>query len=519
MVISSPIQLQSGLSPSPCVPTNVTVRKSKQKYTAPATGTSTSTPLTISDIVPPTVNRARATKKNTHNKPAKVDLWNKIQDAFIPEIMAEVSISNEQSGETVSDINKHSVANSIAIALENPVQPKKRVSSLFTVQNLECVYRSTGARETCDVCMSSVILTDDGFLTCTNPKCSILYKDGSLDQTAEWRYYGADDNQTSDPTRCGMPVNPLLVESSYGCKVMCDGGGYSHDMLKIRRYTEWQSMPYNEKSQYEVFQKITMIAQNNGISKMIIDEALRFHKKISERKTFRGLNRDGIILASIYIACRIHKCPRTVKEIASIFNLDNTSATKGCKNAVAIINELECDLDNSEKTRFSRTKPEAFIDRYCSRLNVNNELTKVCQFIAHIIEKQNLIPENTPHSIAAGIVYFVAQVCNLNITKKDVNKISEISDVTINKCFRKLYAIKDRLIPKIIMDKYGNGSNGNGSNGNESNGNGSNGSQTSYETNDASSGGEDKEEPERNNDERYIIPRMQIHQSVPISVI
>jgi transcription initiation factor TFIIB len=467
----------------------VTVRKSKQKYIAPATGTSTSTPLTISDIVSPPVNRARATKKNTHNKPAKVDLWNKIQDAFIPEIAAETDTSDDGT-----DSNN---------VLDNMVHPKKRVSSLFTVQSLECIYRSTGARETCDVCMSSVILTDDGFLTCTNPKCSILYKDGSLDQTAEWRYYGADDNQTSDPTRCGMPVNPLLVESSYGCKVMCDGGGYSHDMLKIRRYTEWQSMPYNEKSQYEVFQKITMIAQNNGISKMIIDEALRFHKKISERKTFRGLNRDGIILASIYIACRIHKCPRTVKEIASIFNLDNTSATKGCKNAVAIINELECDLDNSEKTRFSRTKPEAFIDRYCSRLNVNNELTKVCQFIAHIIEKQNLIPENTPHSIAAGIVYFVAQVCNLNITKKDVNKISEISDVTINKCFRKLYAIKDRLIPKIIMDKYGNGSSG---------------TQVNDETNNPCAVVEDKEEPERNKVERHI-QRMQIHQSIPISVV
>ncbi len=26
--------------------------------------------------------------------------------------------------------------------------------------------------------------------------------------------YGADDNSNSDPTRCGMPINPLLKESS-----------------------------------------------------------------------------------------------------------------------------------------------------------------------------------------------------------------------------------------------------------------------------------------------------------------
>ncbi|NBO72906.1 MAG: transcription initiation factor IIB family protein, partial [Bacteroidetes bacterium] len=275
-----------------------------------------------------------------------------------------------------------------------------------------------------------------------------------LDQSAEWRYYGADDNQNNDPTRCGMPVNPLLKESSYGCKVMCEGGSYSQDMMKIRRYTEWQSMPYREKAQYDMFQKITTLAQNKGISKMIIDEALRVHKRISEHKTFRSLNRDGVVGASIYIACKIHNCPRTPKEIANIFNLDNTSATKGCKNAVSIINELESNLDNSEKTNFCKTKPEAFIERYCSRLSINDELTKLCQFIAVMIEKQNLIPENTPHSIASGIIYFVACMCHLPITKKDVNRISDMSEVTINKCYKKLYDMRERLIPKMIIDKY-----------------------------------------------------------------
>jgi transcription initiation factor TFIIIB Brf1 subunit/transcription initiation factor TFIIB len=225
-------------------------------------------------------------------------------------------------------------------------------------------------------------------------------------------------------------------------------------MRKIRRYTEWQSSPHKEKTQHNEFQHITIIANNAGIPKIIIDEALRCHKKISEHQTFRGSNRDGIIAASVYVAFRIHDCPRTAKEIATIFNLDNTSATKGCKNAVCIINEIENDMHNSEKTSFCKTRPEAFIERYCTRLHVNSELTKLCQFIALRIEKNNLIPENTPHSIAAGIIYFVSQICSLNISKKDVNKISETSEVTINKCYKKLECIKEQLIPRVILDKY-----------------------------------------------------------------
>lgn len=113
-------------------------------------------------------------------------------------------------------------------------------------------------------------------------------------------------------------------------------------------------------------------------------------QKISEHQTFRGSNRDGIIAASVYVAFRVHDCPRTAKEIATIFNLDNTSATKGCKNAVSILNEIENDMHNSEKTSFCKTRPEAFIERYCTRLQINGELTKLCQFIALRIEKITL---------------------------------------------------------------------------------------------------------------------------------
>ena len=321
-------------------------------------------------------------------------------------------------------------------------------------KKLELLYskQQERVRDRCELCNSPVAYEENKLLTCTNDKCGIIYKD-VLDQAAEWRYYGADDSSMVDPTRCGMPINPLLKESSYGCKVICNSKS-TYEMRKIRRYTEWQSMPYKEKSQYDEFEKIKALSKNAGIPKIIIDEALRQHKKLSEMKTFRGCNRDGIIAASVYISCRINNYPRTAKEIATVFVLDNTSATKGCKNAVNLLNQMEENNMLENKTHFFQTKPIAFIERYCSRLNLNKELTMVCKFVANKIEKNNLIPENTPHSVAAGIVYFVSQVCQLNISKKNVNNVSEISEVTINKCYKKLDKLKKDLIPNIIIKKY-----------------------------------------------------------------
>tara|TARA_A100001015_G_C15025734_1_gene730398 strand:+ start:1281 stop:2318 length:1038 start_codon:yes stop_codon:yes gene_type:complete len=317
-------------------------------------------------------------------------------------------------------------------------------------ENIECVYRNNNVGIFCECCESTLVINDEGYQCCTNNKCGIIYKD-ILDSTAEWRYYGADDNLMSNPTRAGPPINPLLIESSFGCKLICNNSS-SYEMKKLKRYAEWQSTPYKEKSLYEEFQRISTLAGHSGIPKIIIDDAVRYHKKISEYKTFRGLNRNGILAASIYIACRLNNHPRSAKEIATIFKINNATATKGCKNANSIINELENECNT--KTILCKTTPESFIERYCSKLNINKELTNLAMFISIRILEKNIIPENTPNSISAGIIYFITQECNLNVTKKQISNISEISEVTINKCYKKLIPYKNYLIPRVILNKY-----------------------------------------------------------------
>jgi transcription initiation factor TFIIB len=340
--------------------------------------------------------------------------------------------------------------------LKNRQDRKKLVKDVFNIfekeeeDDIECVYTNKHLDNKCNKCDSTLFISDEGFYCCSNHECGKIVKD-VLDFGAEWRFYGADDANASDPARCGMPIDPLLKESSFGCKIFC-GNNSSHEMRKIRRVTEWQAMPYNEKSKYDDSKIIEALASQAGIPKIIINDAIRYYHKISVAKTYRGLNRDGLLAASIYIACSINENPRTAKEIATIFKLDNTSATRGCKNAVSILNDLE--TDESEKTNLVNTTPSSFIDRYCSKLSINQELTQLCLFIANIVETRKLIPENTPHSISAGIIYFVCQKCNLNVSKKSINSISKISEVTINKCFKKLETYETQLIPRVVSKKY-----------------------------------------------------------------
>jgi len=345
---------------------------------------------------------------------------------------SEMSLSEKSKLWNVFDVDKKDILS------EHPV---------------ECVYETDKTLiNLCNLCNSTLMIMEEGFPTCTNPECCVMYKD-TLDYSPEWRFYGADDKNANDPTRCGNPINPLLVESSFGCKVLSTTKS-SYEMKKIRKWTEWQSMPHKEKALYDEFQFITIMAQNSGIPKIFIDDAMIIHKDISEQKMFRGMNRDGIKAASIYISCRLNGCPRTAHEIAEIFKLDKTSATNGCSMAVNILYNIERNVEPSKQTELCATLPSSFIERYCSRLNYNQELTMLSKFVTSKVEKNNIITDNIPHAIAAGIVYFIAQSCQQNITKQDIKTISGVSEVTINKCFKKLDAIRDTLLPKTIIEKY-----------------------------------------------------------------
>jgi len=328
---------------------------------------------------------------------------------------------------------------------------KRDIDNTEKNTDIECIYQMK-ENDICNLCNSVLMIMDDGFPTCTNASCGVIYKN-ILDYSPEWRFYGADDKNSKDPTRCGNPINPLLVESSYGCKILCTTKS-SYEMKKIRKWTEWQSMPHKEKSLYEEFQFITIMAQNSGIPKIFIDDAMVIHKDISEQKMFRGLNRDGIKAASIYISCRLNGCPRTAHEISEIFRLDKTSATHGCSTAVNILHNIERNVEPSQQTELQTTTPSSFIERYCSKLNINSELTLLAKFIAKKVESQNIILDNTPHAIAAGIIFFISQNCNLNISKYEIKQICGVSEVTINKCFKKLDNITNNLIPSCILDKY-----------------------------------------------------------------
>ena len=82
-------------------------------------------------------------------------------------------------------------------------------------------------------------------------------------------------------------------------------------------------------------------------------------------------------------------------------------------------------------------------------------LIKVAEFISMQIMKKNLIPEKTPHSVAAGIIFFIShEFMDLSIKKEEIRTVIHISSMTIDKCFKTIYAARAELVPAAVYAMF-----------------------------------------------------------------
>ena len=94
-------------------------------------------------------------------------------------------------------------------------------------------------------------------------------------------------------------------------------------MNQIRRYQNFNGMPYKERSLYKVYKDIEDKCIAGDLPLVISETAQSYYLTISETKISRGSNRIGIIVACIYFACKECEVPRSTNELSSLYQIDN----------------------------------------------------------------------------------------------------------------------------------------------------------------------------------------------------
>jgi transcription initiation factor TFIIB len=287
-------------------------------------------------------------------------------------------------------------------------------------------------------CGSYNIYKDDNMYVCLD--CSKII-DIAMDTSAEWRYYGGEDNRSGDPSRCGLPTNTLLPRSSLGSVV----GGYAkdnNDLRCVRRLQVWNSMPYDERKLLSVFDKMTANTSNCGISSKVVHDAKVMYKQASAKKISRGDNNEGLIASCVYHACIINKVPRSTREISEMSNINPIILTKGNARFQTLMHlNVDCSV------------PSDFVSRFGSQLNLSMLQIQRCIKLANYLEKEEIINDNSATSNTAGLIYYFISYFNYTVSKQTIAQVCLVSSVTITKIHKHLLKYK-KYIDKFIDNDF-----------------------------------------------------------------
>lgn len=343
--------------------------------------------------------------------------------------------------------------------------------------------------ELCIGCNNYNVIVECGSLICTN--CG-LNNGAVLSDGQEWRFYGQYDNKGSNPARCDFPTNELLPNVSMGSLIK--DGWKSANMKRVNNSLKWNSITYKDSSILKSFINISNVCNQNNIDNSIAEEAKRIYKIVKDEKMYKKSKKTASEAACLKKALANRNFRRNNIEMARMFSISIDDMRKAWKELQSLISinydingklddKLDDEIEDSDDSDYSddenitdanlgdnivdnfdnisniifeeeMNNTLSLLHRNCSELNLSDELYTVFENVYKYVIRSNILVHHTPMSCMASIIYYCTQSLNINISTKKIIGLCGVSDITINKCVKKLDNFKSDIINNTLLKKF-----------------------------------------------------------------
>jgi transcription initiation factor TFIIB len=189
---------------------------------------------------------------------------------------------------------------------------------------------------------------------------------------------------------------------------------------RLRTWDSRSKTDSSERSLRSAFVILNTLKSKLDLSDVIVERAAYLYRKALAKKITQGRTIAGIILASLYVACRETNAPRTLQDIASAGNITVKDLSRHYRT---LFNALELQLVSYDSTDF--------VTRISSTVNLSEKTKRVALDILFQAKEKGITDGKNPISLAAAALYLSSVINNENTTQKKIADASGISSVTI----------------------------------------------------------------------------------------
>jgi len=278
----------------------------------------------------------------------------------------------------------------------------KLIASTKTVPYFQC-------------CDNPSIIEFKGQLVCKN--CAIVHESALKDNLINEFFNNA----------IHMEINKIFPENNLGNRTIF----YLENIQPQKRMLFYRLAKLNKyyNSSIEANLIIARNFLNKLISqldlpKMIYNQTLFLYNKVIKVQLTKGRSIKALLVACLYIICRLNNISFQVKEFALKSNLN----IKTLRRAYRLIQE-------TFNIRFKSLSSSYYLSNFSIQLGLSPSFREKAQKLLDELKRKGIQLYVNSKAFAVAIIYYLSKKMNsLNkITQRDLASISKISEVTIRK--------------------------------------------------------------------------------------
>ncbi|WP_407379333.1 TFIIB-type zinc ribbon-containing protein [Methanobrevibacter sp.] len=304
--------------------------------------------------------------------------------------------------------------------MNNQRNLRKRPEKVSNVENNEKI---------CPECESSNFSYDALTHEVTCKRCGTVIEENYIANGSGLGVYGPED---AGKIQHGAPSTPAIHDG--GISTDIDGANRNisrKDWAKWYRLRKWnRKIRISGARQRSLAFALTEIDRKSSLLSLprsVRERASLIYRKALDEKLIRGRTIDGVVSASIFIACREHNIPRTLDEIAEV-----SSSTR------RDIGRVERFLTRKLNIKLAPTSPNDYIPRFASELEMSGEFESKAIQIINESRKEGLTVGKGPSGLAAAALYIASLLLGDRKSQKRIAEVAGVTEVTVRNRYREI---------------------------------------------------------------------------------
>jgi len=287
----------------------------------------------------------------------------------------------------------------------------------------------------CPECGNTNLVSDNsrGEIICN--VCGLVLSQKLIDSGPEWRAFSSEE--ANKKARVGAPTTLTLHDKGLSTMIGWQnkdafGKSLSPKMkAEVYRLRKWHVRTRTNKSIDRnlayAMNELDRFSSQLNLSRELKESAAHIYRKMAHKNLIRGRSIEAMLIASIYLSCRLNKIPKTLDDFTEFALVDKKKIARCYR---LILNELKVNIQVSS--------PINFIPRFCAELNLSGKTQNRAAELLKLAKKYRITAGKAPTGLAGAALYVAAIQEGERRTQKEISLAAGVTEATIRNRYKEI---------------------------------------------------------------------------------